>query len=338
MYFMLRLLVGLILLISTACGSLALWYQLYDFPLAVRLFVLTCWSVLGIACVIALGYRYRRRMRNLFIAYLLLGAILLIWWQTVTPSHQRDWADDVAYLLKSEIQGNQVTLYNVRNFEWRSESDYTPNWETRHYNLEQLVSADLILSYWMGPHIAHTLVSFGFNNGQQLVFSLEIRKERHESFSAIGGFFRQFEQVMIAADERDIILTRSNARNEDVYLYPLALNPQQLRTVFLGYLATAESLRTTPKFYNTLTSNCTTIVFDLARQIAPGIPLDYRLLLSGHFAEYAYDQGALVPGYSYSQLQTSGYINVRALQANDDPYFSRAIRAGIPKVSTEDKQ
>ncbi|EKO3892281.1 hypothetical protein XMD530_000003 [Marinobacterium sp. xm-d-530] len=333
---MLRLLVGLILLISTACGSLALWYQLYDFPFAVSLFVLTCWSVLGIACVITLGYRYRRRMRNLLIAYLLLGAILLIWWQTVTPSHQRDWADDVAYLLKSEMQGNQVTLYNVRNFKWRSESDYTANWQTRHYNLEQLVSADLILSYWMGPHIAHTLVSFGFNNGQQLVFSLEIRKERHESFSAIGGLFRQFEQVVIAADERDIILTRSNARNEDVYLYPLALNPQQLRTLFLGYLTMAESLRTTPQFYNTLTSNCTTIVFDLARQIAPGIPLDYRLLLSGHFAEYAYDQGALIPGYSYSQLQTSGYINVRAQQANEDPNFSRAIRNDIAAISKED--
>ncbi|WP_173506468.1 DUF4105 domain-containing protein, partial [Marinobacterium sp. xm-d-543] len=193
-----------------------------------------------------------------------------------------------------------------------------------------------LLSYWMGPHIAHTLVSFGFNNGQQLVFSLEIRKERHESFSAIGGLFRQFEQVVIAADERDIILTRSNARNEDVYLYPLALNPQQLRTLFLGYLTMAESLRTTPQFYNTLTSNCTTIVFDLARQIAPGIPLDYRLLLSGHFAEYAYDQGALIPGYSYSQLQTSGYINVRAQQANEDPNFSRAIRNDIAAISKED--
>lgn len=131
-------------------------------------------------------------------------------------------------------------------------------------------------------------------------------------------------------------MTRSNARNEDVYLYPLALNPQQLRTLFLGYLTMAESLRTTPQFYNTLTSNCTTIVFDLARQIAPGIPLDYRLLLSGHFAEYAYDQGALIPGYSYSQLQTSGYINVRAQQANEDPNFSRAIRNDIAAISKED--
>lgn len=333
---MLRLLLCLVLLITTAWGNLALWYQLDNYSLTLRVLLMTSWSILGIAGVIMLAYRPLQRIRKTLVAYLLLAAILFFWWQTITPSHQRDWADDVAYLLKSELSGNQVTLHNVRNFEWRSESDYTPNWETRHYNLEQLVSADLILSYWMGPHIAHTLVSFGFDNGQQLVFSLEIRKERHESFSAIGGFLRQFEQVIIAADERDIILTRSNARQEDVYLYPLALNPQQLRTLFLGYLTTAESLRTTPQFYNTLTSNCTTIVFDLARQIAPGIPLDYRLLLSGHFAEYAYEQGALIPGYSYSQLQTSGYINVRAQQANEDPNFSRAIRTDIAAISKED--
>src|SRR5690606_19518020 len=104
---------------------------------------------------------------------------------------------------------------------------------------------------------------------------------------AIGGFFRQFEQVIIAADERDIIRTRSNARHEDVYLYRLSMSPEQLRTLFLGYLEAAETLRTKPDFYNSLTSNCTTIVFDLARQMAPEILLDYRLILSGHFAEYA---------------------------------------------------
>ncbi|CAM5183379.1 Lnb N-terminal periplasmic domain-containing protein [Alishewanella longhuensis] len=158
------------------------------------------------------------------------------------------------------------------------------------------------------------MVSFGFTDGQQLVFSLEIRKEQHESFSAIGGFFRQFEQVIIAADEQDIIRTRSNARQEDVYLYRLVMTQPQLRTLFLGYLETAESLRKTPQFYNTLSSNCTTIVFDLARQIAPNIPLDHRLLLSGHFAEYAYDFGALTPGYSYTELKARGYINPRTQQ------------------------
>ena len=274
-----QVVVGLAVLVATAWGCLALWFQLPRQFSALGFIVLGAWSLLGAVSVFTVFWRFQARYRrSLLGAYMLSAALLLVWWYNISPSHDRDWADDVAYLLQSEIQGDQVRLHNVRNFDWRSETDYTSRWETRHYNLKHLVSADLILSYWMGPHIAHTLVSFGFDDGQQLAFSMEIRKERHESFSAIGGFFRQFEQVIIAADERDIIRTRNNARHEDVYLYRLSMSPEQLRTLFLGYLEAAETLRTEPDFYNSLTSNCTTIVFDLARQIAPELPLDYRAL------------------------------------------------------------
>eukprot|EP01030_Chromulinospumella_sphaerica_P015030 gene15030-14829_t len=185
---------------------------------------------------------------------------------------------------------NNPTL-NVRNFEWRTETDYTPRWETREYDLSQLQTADLVLSYWMGPKIAHTLVSFGFADGQYLTFSLEIRKEVGEEFSAWKGFFRQYEAILVAADEADIIRTRSNARGENVYIYRLAISPEQLRTLFLAYVEQAQKLEKTPEFYNTLTSNCTTVVFDIAKRIVPDLPLDYRLLLSGYFAEYAHAQG-----------------------------------------------
>src|SRR5690606_16270119 len=193
------------------------------------------------------------------VAFALAFLALLAWWSTLVPSHDRAWADDVARLLEAEVDGSRLTLRNVRNFEWRTETDYTPRWETRSYDLDRLESADLLLSYWMGPQIAHTLVSFGFDDGEQLVFSLEIRKERHESFSAIGGFFRKFEQVIIAADERDIVRTRSNVRGEDVYLYRLRMAPDQLRALLLGYVDSSAELRRAPAFYNTLTSNCTTI-------------------------------------------------------------------------------
>lgn len=327
----LRWLSASVILITTLWGCLALWFQLALWPVAIVGSILMVWLGLSIAAAIALWQQHPGKQKLLG-CYVLLVAILLLWWQMISPSHHKHWADDVAQLLKSQIEGNKVTLNNVRNFTWHSETDYIARWESRQYDLNQLVSADLVLSYWMGPHIAHTLVSFGFTDGQQLVFSLEIRKEQHESFSAIGGFFRQFEQVIIAADEQDIIRTRSNARQEDVYLYRLVMTQPQLRTLFLGYLETAESLRTTPQFYNTLSSNCTTIVFDLARQIAPNIPLDHRLLLSGHFAEYAYDLGALTPGYSYTELKARGYINPRTQQIPLESSFSQAIRTDIPAL------
>lgn len=255
-------------------GTLALWFQAAP---PWRIPALLVWCGLGIAATVA---PWQRARLKIYVVMACAIVLLLLWWQSVTPSHERLWADDVSRLLEVEVDGDRLTLHNVRNFDWRSETDYTARWDTREYNLSQLESADLFLSYWMGPAIAHTLISFGFSDGQQLVFSLEIRKERHEAFSAIAGFFRQYEMVLIAADENDIVRVRTNARGEDVFLYRLALGPTELRSALLGYLRTANDIRQGPRFYNTLTSNCTTIVFDLARQFAPGLPIDYRLLLT----------------------------------------------------------
>ena len=331
-----RLVIGFAVLLLTAWGALALWHQVLQ--TAVRLITLALWAAAGLSMVVALTGLPSRKSCNLAaVAFAGAVAILAAWWSTLQPSHHRLWADDVAQLLEARIDGDHVQLKNVRNFEWRSETDYTPRWESRTYDLARLRSADLVLSYWMGPHIAHTLVSFGFDDGERVVFSLEIRKERHESFSAVGGFFRQFEQILVAADERDIVRTRSNARGEDVYLYRLQMSQENVRALFLEYLKAANKLRRAPRFYNTLTSNCTTIVFELARLIAPALPMDYRLLLSGHFAEYVYDLHGLTPGYRYGELQALGHINERALASdasgND---FSTSIRQGMPGVPADE--
>ncbi|PTT51395.1 hypothetical protein DBR33_06220 [Stenotrophomonas sp. HMWF022] len=223
-----------------------------------------------------------RGTRRLWAAFAGALALAGLWWLLLTPRQDRDWADDVAQRLHVEsFDGRHVVLDNVRDFTWRTETDYDARWVRRSYDLDQLRSADLVLSYWMGPAIAHTLVSFGFEDGRHLVFSLEIRKEHGESFSALGGFFRKFEMTLVASEETDIIRTRTNARGEDVYLYRLhGMDRNQLKTLFAAYIDQARQLDATPGFYNTLTSNCTTIVFDLARHIAPRLPLDYRLLAS----------------------------------------------------------
>lgn len=270
----------------------------------------------------------------------LFAAVLVatgIWWLLLSPRQDRVWADDVAQRLKVvSFDGQHVVLDNVRNFTWRTDEDHDVRWERREYDLDQLRSADLVLSYWMGPMIAHTLVSFGFADGRQLVFSVEIRKERGESFSALGGFFRKFEMTLVAAEETDIVRVRSNVRGEDVYLYRLkGMTQEQLKGLFVSYIGEARKLDAAPAFYNTLTSNCTTIVYELAKQIAPGLPLDYRLLVSGYFAEYARDLGVLTPGVDFATLKARGRITDRARAAGDDPAFSRLIRAGVPGVEAE---
>lgn len=297
--------------------------------------LLAGWGAFVLATAVAVGRaRAGRWPGPLFVAALVLCGV---WWLLLSPRQDRVWADDVAQRLKVvEFDGSRVVLDNVRNFTWRTDNDHDVRWERREYDLDQLRSADLVLSYWMGPMIAHTLVSFGFADGRQLVFSLEIRKERGESFSALGGFFRKFEMTLVAAEETDIVRVRSNVRGEDVYLYRLkGMTRDQLKGLFVSYLGEARRLDAAPAFYNTLTSNCTTIVYELAKQIAPGLPLDYRLLASGYFAEYARDLGVLTPGVDFAALKARGRITDRARAAGDDPRFSHLIRVGVPGIDPE---
>lgn len=305
-------------------------------PAFVGVGVAIVWGLVGLwmAGQTARG-RAGRRIRG---GFLVACAIAACGWWLLQPRQDRVWADDVAERLHVEsFDGRHVVLDNVRDFTWRTEQDHDARWVRRSYDLQSLASADLVLSYWMGPAIAHTLVSFGFDDGRHLVFSLEIRKERGESFSALGGFFRKFEMTLVAAEETDIIRTRTNARGEDVRLYRLAgMSRAQLRALFAAYLDEARRLDAEPAFYNTLTSNCTTIVFDLARHIAPGLPLDHRLLLSGYLDEYAFDQGALVPGVPFDTLLERGRITARARQPQADADFSTWIRRGVPGTAQED--
>lgn len=319
--------IGCILAGLSACwGLLALAYQLPG-PSWLRWLGAASW--LAVSCgLIAMALQHRNAYW--LAAYAVAFVLLLGWWQANAPSNQRDWADDVAQMTTGELHGDVAILHNVRNFEWRSATDYTVRWETREYDLDQLRTVDLVASYWMGPAIAHTLVSFGFADGSRVVFSVEIRKERHESFSAIGGFFKQFETSVIAADERDIVRVRSNVRGEDVYLYRVYMRRETMRSLFEAYVEEANRLVHTPRFYHTLTANCTTIVYHMMRRLVDGLPMDYRLVLSGYLPGYIHRLGALAPGYALQTLRERGRIGERARAAGDAPDFSARIRDGVP--------
>ena len=180
------------------------------------------------------------------------------------------------------------------------------------------------------PAIAHVLVSFGFDDGQFVVFTVEIRKERGESYLEIGGFFKQFELSIVAADERDALRVRTNVRNEDVYLYRVNMSEEAMRALFLSYIQQTNQLQQEPRFYNTITANCTTIVFDMMRQIIRGLPLDYRLLLTGYLPGYVQDVGGLEQNLKLEELRQQGRITERARRAGNNMDFSRVIRDGVP--------
>lgn len=323
-----RVLITLVAGVAATWGAFALWYQLPN-DHALRVVGAALWAVFGFSVLVAL---WSRRMAQGLGAFSAAFATLLVWWHFLPASNDHIWADDVAQLTSGVVADQQVTLRNVRNFDWRSDSDYTQRWETRHYDLDKLRSVDMIMSYWSGPVIAHMLVSFGFENAEYVVFSVEIRPRKGESFSEIGGFFKEFGLSIIAADERDVIRVRTNVRGEDDYLYRIQMPVSAMRSLFLAYIDQANGLVRAPRFYNTVTANCTTLVYHMMKRIVSHLPLNYSLLLTGYLPEYVYRIGGLASNYSFEELRARGRITERAKAADRSENFSTDIRREIPNV------
>lgn len=333
---LLHSLFSLFVVMTSIWFCLAIWIQQ---PLGqiFSYFIILLWAIFALSI---LGIYFTK---NLFtrkidsLIYLVAFLLSLVWYFNIPAKQDREWSPEVSRIFSYEKQGQLVTIHNVRNFDWRTIDQYDERWETRTYNLDDITGVNIITSYWMGPQIAHTLVSFNFSNQRPLVFSIEIRKEKNESFSAIGGFFRQFELSLIAADEKDIVYTRSNIRGEQVYFFPVRLPKAESQALFEEYLSKSADLAKHPKWYNTLTSNCTTLVFDMVQAIsAQKLPTDYRLIASGYLPNYLYDLGALNHQWSMHEWYEKAHANPRTDEYSHFKYqnsanFSKVLRLGLPE-------
>jgi Domain of unknown function (DUF4105) len=291
---------------------------------------------LGLAGAFALGtlaaFLFLPNRRRTLLGFLAAFAVVLLWWSSIEPSNERDWQAEVAVLPYATRDGDRVTLHNVRNFDYRTEQDFAPRYDDRTFDLSALDAVDLIAVYWAGDAIAHIMVSFGFA-GDHVAFSIETRKEKGEPYSSLAGFFKKYELIYVVGDERDLIRVRTNYRRpqERAYLYRTRMNPANGRRLFLEYIMKINQLRERPEFYNTLTTNCTTDVWSLARALSDQVPLDRRVLLSGYFPEYAYDLGSLDTSVPFEKLKSISLINDRAHAADAAPDFSQRIREGLPR-------
>jgi hypothetical protein len=184
------LLVWLLVLCSAGWGVLALYY--FDhFSSTLRTGLAAIFGLMSLVALV--GFALSRLRWRVLAVYLVLFAALLSWWFSLAPSNDRDWQTDVAILPYATIEGDLVTVHNIRNFDYRTETDYTPAYYDKTFDLRKLDGVDLIATYWMGPAIAHIFLSFEFQGGNHLAFSIETRKEKGESYSTIKGFFRQYE-------------------------------------------------------------------------------------------------------------------------------------------------
>jgi hypothetical protein len=317
--------IGLLWLVALGCAAWSTGALYYDFPIAKSA---AAWAFLLTLIGALLFLRESwRKLGAIFAAFL----IVLAWWLTLKPSNERKWQSDVAKTAYAEINGDLVTLHNVRNFDYLTSSEYTPRWEMRTVRLSSITGMDLFINYWGSPWIAHPIVSFQFADAPPLCFSIETRRRVGQEYSAIGGLYRQFELIYIVSDERDVIRVRTNYRKgEDLYLYHMLSTPAQARNRFQQYLSSINQLHDQARWYNAITANCTTAI----RQQSPSgerMPWDWRLLINGKGDELMFERHTIATGgLPFAELKKRARINPAALEANNAWDFSARIRAGRP--------
>ena len=315
----------LALIAAVLCAAWAFGALYFDFPKAGPFA-----AILFVIALLAIVIFVRGKLRKFAIVFGAF-AVVVSWWLTLKPSNDRAWQPDVAQTAWADINGDEVTIHNVRNCDYRTETDFTPHWETRTVRLSQITGMDVAINYWGSPWIAHPIVSFQFSDGLPLCFSIEVRKAIGQKYSTLAGFYRQYALIYVVADERDVIRLRTNYRREDVYLYRTLASPDQARQRFREYIGTLNALHENPRWYNAVTENCTTSI-RAQRAAKLRIRWDWRILLNGKADEMLYqDHAVATGGLPFGELKQRSLINERARAADQDPDFSRIIREGLPR-------
>jgi hypothetical protein len=271
-----------------------------------------------------------------FLAWAGMFVVVLTWWIGLKPTNDAAWQPNVDRTGWADIDGDTVTVHNVRNCDYRTETDYTPRWDVRSYELSKLRGADIFITHWGPKWIAHPILSFDFGEGRHVAFSIETRMKVGQSYSAVEGFFRQFELIYLVADERDVIRLRTNYRKgEEVCLYHLRLPLQDVRLLLTGYLRHLNQLHERPEWYNAAADNCTTSVRrDIKATLGhPARAFDWRLLANGYMDEMMYEDGYFAGDLPFAELKERAHINQAARAADKDPDFSARIREGRPGFS-----
>jgi hypothetical protein len=313
-------------LATFVCATWAAGALYFDFPTA-RALAAILFAIILLAAIAFVRGR-SLKLGAIFAACALVAA----WWLTLKPGNDGAWQPDVAQTAWAEIKGDDITFHNVRNCDYRTDTDFTTHWETRAVRLSQITGMDVAIMYWGSPWMAHPVVSFRFADALPLCFSIETRKTIGQEYSALRGLFRQYTLIYIVADERDSIRVRSKYRHgEDAYLYRTLASPAKARVRFLEYVNATNKLRDHPRWYNALTSNCTTNI-RTQRSVEQRVAWDWRMLVNGKSDELLYEHHLIATGgLPFSELKRRSQINKRASDADQDPDFSRVIREGLPK-------
>ena len=263
-------------------------------------------------------------------AYAIVFVLIAYGWSLIQPSDRRDWREEVAVMPRATIAGDVVTITGVRNFDYRDRNDFTPHYETREVRLSHLTGIDFYVAFWMKGPIGHTFLSFTFDDAPPLSVSIETRPEKGEGFDPLASMFKTFELIYVVGEERDLVRLRTNFRDEDVFLYRMAVSPERARALFLEYLRRINELADHPEFYHLLSNSCTINIVRYANATGREGSWDIRHILNGWIDRYFYRAGLIKAPLPFDELRRRSDITAVSKAAGDGPDYPQRIRAGLP--------
>ena len=248
------------------------------------------------------------------------------------PSNRRKWSQNHAVLQTAEFNDNLVTIRNVRYSRYDSAESYTTQYYDATLNLDDVRTIDLIVVPFQGlARLAHVESSFGFADGRQLGLSIEARYEENEKYDPLAASMRQFELVYVLADERDMIRLATDVNKNNVYIYRLKFEPNEVRAMFVDALQRANKLAVKPEFYHPLTNSCVTNLIAHINKGAPkAVPREYRTLMPGLLDNYMYDLKLVATSAkTFKEAKEMAKVNWLVERYGDLEYFSAGIRQNM---------
>lgn len=267
--------------------------------------------------------------------FIFVFVVLALYLCLKNPSLDRNWNTDQKILPEVSFSGNVASIKNIRNFDYKTTSDYIVNYYDRDYNLDEIESLYYIIepfSDYDWP--AHTMLSFGFSNGDYITISAEIRKEVGESFSAFWWLMKEYEMVYMIWDENDLVKLRANYRKDEVIMYPIKTSQEKIKSLFVSMLNRANELWKTPEFYNTITNNCTTSILKHTNALRKEnndsqISWSIEALLPSHSDKIIYDLWLINTSLSLEEARKYYKINELSEKYSNNEWYSSLIRKKI---------
>lgn len=286
-------------------------------------------ALLWLAAFIVATVRFSKPLKGYRPVHMLLLLPLIPHVYLRDPSHSCDWEIPYQRTAWAEVSGDTVTIHHFRSFDYTAGGEPIPAWSTRSFDLAKLRGMDFIMSHWGSEWVGHPIFSFDFGDEGHLAFTIEARMEKGESYALFPGLYRQYELSYIPCEESDAVRVRTNFRKgEGVRLYRTIATPEQARVRLMEFIKSMNRISDHPRFYNVLTSNCTTAV---RSQMTNRFPMDWRIILNGKLDAMLYERGVLVTeGLPFAELSRRALINPQAQAHPGVEGFSEKIREGVP--------